>query len=402
MDFAHIAIVLVIILAAAKVLGEISERMGQPAVLGELFAGILIGPHVLGFVHGNETIEVIALLAQIGAVLLLFEVGLESDLDEFLQVGISALTVALVGVALPLVLGYGAAVLLGFGGFVPLFVGATLTATSVGITARVLTDLSQIQSKEAKTVLGAAVIDDVLGLIVLATVIGIVATGHLCIGSALLTAGIAIVFLVGGILIGIPIAPYALKIVRRMRTRGVLIAGALIFCLFMAWAAEQLRLAAIVGAFAAGLVLAKTEDSAHISTRVTPMADIFVPIFFVWLGFAVNPAVFNPFAPGGGHTLLLVGVLFLVAIVTKSLAGFAVRSPGLNNLAVGIGMIPRGEVGLIFASLGLREGIIQADLYAVVVTIVVLTTVVTPPLLTAALRQKQPLADKAEEEVVLK
>jgi len=385
MDFASLALSLVIIIAAAKLLGELSERIGQPAVLGELIGGVLIGPHAFGWVNDSE---VIRLLAEVGAVLLLFEVGLESDLDEFLKVGTSALIVAVVGVTLPLAVGWAAALVLTLGGFVPLFIGATLTATSVGITARVMNDLDQIQSNEARVVLGAAVIDDVLGLIVLATVAGIVATGKLQIGSALATAALAIVFLVGAILIGIPVAPYALQVAHRMKTRGAMIAAALVFCLFLAWAAEELKLAAIVGAFAAGLVLAKTEHSAHIATRVRPIADIFVPIFFVWLGFAVDPAVFNPWAHGGLRTLFVVAVLLLVALLTKWAAGYAARQPGLNRLVVGIGMIPRGEVGLIFASFGLARGIIGLDLYAALVAVILLTTVITPPLLKLTMGRK--------------
>lgn len=381
MEFAHTALSLIIVLAAAKVLGEVAERLGQPAVLGELIGGILIGPHVMGLVHDGE---IIRFLAEVGAVILLFEVGLESDLEEFLRVGVSALAVAVVGVVLPMGMGYGVAIALGLdkiNPFVPLFIGATLAATSVGITARVLSDIRQINSKEARIILGAAVIDDVLGLIVLATVVGIVGTGYLELGSVVKTASLAIGFLAGAILIGIPLAPHLFQVVRRMRSRGTLIVGALIFCLFLAWAAEQLRLAAIVGAFAAGLVLAKTEDRSHISTKVRPLADVFVPIFFVWLGFAVVPSVFNPFAPGGTRTLLTVAVLLLVAVIGKVLAGYAARGREINRLAIGIGMLPRGEVGLIFASVGLRMNIIDAGLYAAVVAIVLLTTVIAPPLL---------------------
>ncbi|MEN6584205.1 MAG: cation:proton antiporter [Armatimonadota bacterium] len=389
MTFAHLAISLVIILATAKVLGELSERLGQPAVLGELIGGVLIGPNVLGWVGDSE---VIRLLAEIGAVLLLFEVGLESDLEEFLRVGVAALSVALVGIALPMTLGYGLAMVLGLDGrgpIVPLFMGATLAATSVGITARVLADIGHLQSKEAKVILGAAVLDDVLGLIVLATIAGIAATGSLALGSALTTGLLAVVFLVGAILIGIPLAPYALRAVGRMRTRGKLISWALVFCLFLAWSAERLHLAAIIGAFAAGLVLAKTDDQAHIKERVRPLADIFVPIFFVWLGFSVRPQLFNPAAPGGWHTILVAGVLVIAAVIGKVAAGYCARVPGLNRLAVGVGMVPRGEVGLIFASLGLSQGIIDVGLYAVTVAVVLLTTVITPPMLKWALAPRK-------------
>lgn len=381
MSFTQLAISLVIILITAKVLGELSERLKQPAVLGELIGGILIGPNVLGWVGDSN---IIRLLAEIGAVLLLFEIGLRSDLEEFLKVGFAALAVATFGIILPLSLGYGLSIALslhGRGDVVPLFIGAVLAVTSTGITARVMADQGWLQSKEARVILGAAVIDDILGLILLSTVVGIASSGKLVIASALWTGFIAVLFLVGAVFIGIPLTPYAFRVIRRMRTRGVLISWALIFCLFFAWSAEHLHLAAIVGAFAAGLILAKTEERVHIQTHLQPLADIFIPIFFVWLGFAVRPQVFNPFLPGGWHTILVMGVLFAAGVAGKMASGYSIRTTGINRFAVGIGMVPRGEVGLIFASLGLSQGIIDDSLYAVTAAVVLLTTIITPPLL---------------------
>ncbi len=388
MTFPQLALSLVVILATAKVVGELCERLHQPAVLGELLVGVLIGPHVLGWVPNSE---IIRLLAEIGAVLLLFEVGLESDLSEFIRVKTAALGVAVVGIVVPMSLGYALSMGLGLhgrGDVVPLFMAAVLAVTSTGITARVMKDLGRLNSSEARVILGAAIVDDVLGLVLLATVVEIASSGRISVSNAVLTALLAIVFLVGAVVIGILIAPQALRIVRLMRTRGVLITWALVFCLFLAWSAEQVHLAAIVGAFAAGLVLAKTEDRAHIEDRIRPLADIFVPIFFVWLGFAVQPRVFNPLAPEGWHALMITGALFVVAVVGKIVSGYAAVIPAINRFAVGLGMVPRGEVGLIFASLGLSIGIIDEALYAVTAAVVLLTTVVVPPLLKTAMRSQ--------------
>lgn len=390
MSFPQLALSLVIILTTAKVTGELCERLGQPAVLGELLVGILIGPYVL---HWVDNTEIIRLLAEIGAVLLLFEVGLESDLSEFVRVKSAALAVAVVGIVVPMGLGYALSIALGLQGrgqTVPLFMAAVLAVTSTGITARVMKDLGRLDSKEARVILGAAVVDDVLGLVLLATVVEIASSGVFAIATAVLTALLAVVFLVGAIVIGVMIAPRALRIVRLMRTRGVLITWALVFCLLLAWSAEKVHLAAIVGAFAAGLVLAKTEDRAHIENQIRPLADIFVPIFFVWLGFAVDPRVFNPLAPGGWHTLLITAALFVIAVIGKVVSGWAAILPGINRLLVGLGMVPRGEVGLIFASLGLSIGVIDQALYAVTAAVVLLTTIIAPPLLKSLIQPQQP------------
>ena len=387
MSFPQLAILLVIILTTAKVIGELCERLRQPAVLGELLVGVIIGPHVLRWVPDSE---IIRLLAEIGAVLLLFEVGLESELGEFVRVRKAALGVALVGIIVPMSLGYGLSIALGLDGrgqVVPLFMASVLAVTSTGITARVMKDLGQLNSKEARVILGAAVVDDVLGLVLLATVVEIASSGRLAIVATALTALLAIAFLISAIVVGVLIAPQALRVVRLMKTRGVLVTWALAFCLFLAWSAEQVRLAAIVGAFAAGLVLAKTDDRAHIENQIRPLADIFVPIFFVWLGFAVDPRVFNPLVPGGWHTILITVTLLITAVVGKLVSGCAAFVPRINRLAIGLGMIPRGEVGLIFAGLGLSMGIIDKSLYAVTAAVVLLTTIVAPPLLKAVLRQ---------------
>lgn len=376
---------IIIILLYAKVLGELAERIGQPPVLGELIAGVILGSSVLGWIKPNDALLV---FAELGVILLLFEIGLESDIKEFLSVGPSALLVAIIGVVLPFAFGY----LVSYYVFhlantVSIFVGATLTATSVGITARTLTDLGRLKAPEAKIILGAAVVDDVIGLIILAVVTGLVTHGSVSALDVAKTSILAIAFLVGAIVIGLIITPHILQFVKTLRTRGILTISAILFCLILAYIAHKLHLATIVGAFAAGLVLARTDDTAHIQDRVKPIADIFVPIFFVMLGTSVNLSLFNPFNPEMHSVIYLMLTLSAIAVLMKIFSGFGVLKKGVNKLVVGVGMIPRGEVGLIFASIGLARNIINPGEYASIVAIVVITTFITPPLLKFVLRK---------------
>ena len=383
---------IIVVLLLAKLLGELAELIHQPAVVGELLAGIILGGSVLGWIrmdgHASlsPSLTSLAFLAQLGVILLLFEVGLESDLDDFLKVGPSALMVAVIGVIGPFAAGYLVSRLFQLPTPVAVFMGAALTATSVGITARTLGDLGQLRTNAARTILGAAVIDDVLGLIILAVVSGLGATGHISYWQVARITALAISFLVGAIVIGVPLAPHILTVAKRLRTRGMLTISAFLFCLVFAYIAHGLGLAAIVGAFAAGLVLAKTADQVHIQERMKPIADIFIPIFFVILGLSVNLRVFNPFSVGARGSLVLAAALILVAVTMKMLAGLGVLRRGISRVVVGIGMIPRGEVGLIFASIGLSKSIINSAEYSAIVAVVVFTTLITPPLLKLAFK----------------
>ena len=377
---------IILILVFAKLFGELAERIGQPPVLGELIAGVVLAATVFGWLGVDASQDrALLFLAELGVILLLFEIGLESDVEEFLSVGPSALMVALIGIVGPFVAGYYASRFLGLETKVAVFMGATLTATSVGITARTLGDLRQLRSREAKIILGAAVIDDVLGLIILAVVTGLGTVGIWQIGK---TTVLAIAFLVGAIVIGVPAAPHMLRVAKKLRTRGVLTISAFLFCLSLAYIAHELHLATIIGAFAAGLVLARTEDLAHIQERMKPVADIFLPIFFVMVGIKVDLGIFNPLNPETAGTLVLVAVLVGVGVVMKLFAGFGVLRRRVNRLVVGMGMVPRGEVGLIFASIGLAQKLITPSEYGAIVAVVVVTTFITPPLLKAALRGK--------------
>jgi Kef-type K+ transport system membrane component KefB len=308
-----------------------------------------------------------------------------------MQVKFWAFLVACVGVALPFAFGYLVSQFAGLDTIRSIFVGATLTATSVGITVRVFQDLGKIKSKEAQIVIGAAVIDDIIGLIILAVVVGIITSGSFSPINILSITGMAVGFLGSALLIGNLAAKPILKLVHQMRVRGGLFVFAFAICLFLAFCAQAVGLAPIVGAFAAGLILSRTEHQEHVESQIRPVADLFVPVFFIMMGTAVNINVFNPFNPANHAILILAALLFAVAVIGKVLSGFSVREK-LNRLSIGVGMIPRGEVGLIFAAYGLSHKVIDQPLYVALLMVIVLTTFVTPPLLKQVIfSRKHPL-----------
>jgi Kef-type K+ transport system membrane component KefB len=374
MELRDLLIGLVLVWLASKAAGEGMERIGQSAVVGELLAGIIIGPGVLGLVHETEVLHA---LAELGVLILLFEVGLESDLDDLLRAGIQATLVAVVGVAVPFVLGFAIMRWLGHAPLLAVFVGATLTATSVGITARVLADLGRLHEAAAKVVLGAAVVDDILGLIVLAVVTGIAQAGSVPLADVVLLSAKAVVFLLAAILLGIRLAPILIRWIGRMKARGTLIVYSVVFAVALAVIADLIGLATIIGAFAAGLVLARTDRRQDIDGRIKPVADLLVPVFFVTIGTKVQPVMLNPFGENAQFGVAM--VLTVVAVASKLAAGLAVYQRGVRRWPVGVGMVPRGEVGLIFAGTGLAAGVIAEDLYSALVVVVMVTTFATPP-----------------------
>lgn len=379
---------LVVIFAATKLVGELATRIGQAPVVGELLAGILIGTSVFSLIDPGS--EILRLLSELGVIILLFEIGLESDLDELLRVGWQSSLVAITGVALPFLLGYGLMLAVGFGSMTAIFVGATLTATSIGITARVLSDIGKIRSREAQIILGAAVIDDILGLIILSVVQSLAATGDVSLRAIGRIMLLALGFLAAAIWLGRILAPLLVRIASRMRVRGILLIAALSFALALAYLAELAGSAPIIGAFAGGITLAESERRVHLEEALKPLADFFVPIFFALISAAVNLAMLNPFNPANRSILLVGGLLVLAAVVGKWLSGFTVfkERDKLDRLAIGAGMIPRGEVGLIFASVGRSTGVIGSDLYTAIVIMVLLTTLMAPPLLKALMHRR--------------
>jgi Kef-type K+ transport system membrane component KefB len=384
-DVGHFFYILIVILLAAKLAGELFERLGQPAVLGELVAGVIVGSSVLGIVPVDPADpygSIVHVMAEIGVAILLFEIGLETDLREMFRVGSAAVTVAIVGVVLPFFFGYLFWHLYqGGASLVAIFVGATLTATSVGITARVLTDIGKINTSEARIIIGAAVIDDILGLLILAVVEGLASTGHVSLLGVAELLGLAVGFLAVAMAIGLTTARWLFELVNRMRVRGVLVTVALVFALLLAYLADLVGLAPIVGAFAAGLILSRTNQFDTIVEQIKPVADVFTPIFFVSIGAAVDITILDPRVPAN-HSILVIGAaLFVVAVLGKLASGFVVFWKKLNRLAIGAGMVPRGEVGLIFAQLGLLGGILTQDVFSAILIMVMGTTLITPPIL---------------------
>lgn len=422
---------LAIILLVAK-LSSLVERFKQPAVLGELLVGVLLGNLALIGLTVFEPIkhnEVIAFLAELGVVILLFQIGLESNIQKLRAVGVRALLVAIVGVAVPFVLGayvVGPWLLPGLSTNAYLFLGAALTATSVGITARVFKDLNVLHRPEAQIVLGAAVIDDVFGLIILAIVSAIATVGAISFGTVAAISAKAILFLVGAIIIGQLLAPRLGQLLSRVHSgAGMKLTLALSFGLIVAWLASFLGLAPIVGAFAAGLVLdpvhfknfqpstmishlrrqiqklGSTEQQQltavldehadrHVDELLEPVAHVLVPIFFVVTGMNVRlETLFNP-------TIVLTALgITVVAFLGKLVTGLVAGK--VNKSIVGWGMVPRGEVGLIFAAIGQQLGVISDDIFSVIVIMVILTTLVTPVVLTWLLRRQanQPVVTAA-------
>ncbi|URD53250.1 cation:proton antiporter [Chroococcidiopsis sp. CCNUC1] len=409
---AGVLLSLVVIYFASKVGGEISNRFGLPPVLGELVGGVIVGVsalHLLVFPEGGADAtsslimnflqttaglapeevaptfaaqsEVISVLAELGVVILLFEIGLESNLKELMAVGIQAAVVACVGVAVPFGAGT-AGLMIWFG--VPavpaIFAGAALTATSIGITSKVLSELGTLNSREGQIILGAAVIDDVLGIIVLAVVASLAKTGEVDVGNVIYLIISATGFLLGAILLGNVFNKTFVTVVDRLKTRGELVIPAFIFAFVMSYLAAAIHLEAILGAFAAGLVLDETDKRKELQKQVVPIADMLVPIFFVTVGAKTDLGVLNPAVPSNREGLIIAIFLIAVAIVGKVVTGAAVfGQPGINRLAIGVGMIPRGEVGLVFAGVGSASGVLSKPLEAAIIMMVILTTFLAPP-----------------------
>ncbi len=405
-------IALIAILGAAKIGGELFERLSQPAVLGELLAGVILGnlallnpgwdffePLRMG-ANPPDWAVVVDHLGRLGVIILLFEVGLESTVRDMLRVGGSSFLVATLGVVAPFVLGFGVSWLMiedlpaslvaivppDFSlNYVHLFVGTVLCATSVGITARVLKDLGKMQRKESRIVLGAAVIDDVLGLLILALVSAVVAAAEsgqpLEVMAIMRLTAAALLFLVGSLALGIYLVPRIMRYLARLRTAGVMLVSSLLLAFGLAYAAAVVGLAPIVGAFAAGLILEQVHfhgfrDEITIEQLIRPIAALLVPIFFVLMGIQVRLETFmNPSVLG------LAAGITAAAVVGKQICGLGVLERNLDRISVGVGMIPRGEVGLIFAAIGKELRIIDDGTFSAIVIMVMLTTLFTPPLL---------------------
>lgn len=373
-QFVDLLAVLVAIGIGTRVLGIVAQRLGQPAVLGELIAGILLGPSLLGLMDASD--PVIGAFAELGVLILLFTIGMETDLKRLARVGGAAGAVALVGVILPFGFGFVVGTWLGLGTMVSVVCGATLTATSVGISARVLTDLGRLKTDEGQIVLGAAVIDDVVGLVILSIVSSLLAGAALTVTGVGTTVALAVGFLVVAVAVGSRTIPPVFRYIDRLEVSGTLGAVALVFAFLLAWLAASSGSAMIIGAFAAGLILHSTPQRTQIERATTSIGHFFVPIFFASVGAAVDVSVFRDM------DAMKIGLaLFGVGFVGKFLAGYAPFWFRGNKALIGIAMVPRGEVGLIFAQTGVAAGALDSKLFSALTLVVLATTFVAPPLL---------------------
>ncbi|WP_310486549.1 cation:proton antiporter [Chamaesiphon sp. VAR_69_metabat_338] len=414
---AGVLLSLVIIYIASKIGAEISLYLNLPPVLGELVGGVVVGisalqtiafadsgvpatdsgvmivlqwiyqlsPPVTQSIFESQS-EIISVLAELGVIILLFEIGLESDLRQLKQVGVQAVVVACVGVAAPFAAGtVGLMAIFHVAAIPAIFAGAALTATSIGITSKVLAEIGQLKSTEGQIIVGAAVIDDVLGIIVLAVVASLAKTGSVDVGNVLYLIVSATVFLVGAVLLGGLFDRGFVAIVENLKTRGSIIVPAFSFAFLMAFLSNAIHLEAILGAFAAGLVLDETDARNELDALIKPVADLFVPIFFVTVGARADLRVLNPTIPANQAGLTIAIFLIVVAVVGKLITGWVVfGKPNINRLAIGVGMIPRGEVGLVFAGIGAASGAIDKPLQVAIILMVIVTTFLAPPFLRIA------------------
>lgn len=382
---------LVLILLFTKVAGDWSVRLGQPAVLGKLIVGIVLGPAVLGWVQNGEILHE---MAEIGVLLLMFIAGLETDLNQMKKDWKAAFAVAVGGIILPFIGGYGSAIAFGFSSNHALFFGTIFCATSVSISVQVLKEMNKLNSREGTTILGAAVLDDVLVVILLAVMMSVVGTGtEISIGMLI---GKKALFFLG---IGLAcwfVVPRVMNWLAKLRVTESVIAAAMIVCFAFAYFAQWMDMAGIIGAYAAGIAVSMTKFHHTVVEKVEPIAyAIFVPIFFVSIGLNVT-------FTGVGDQWWLIVVITVMAVATKLLGcWFGARLTGFNSkssLVIGSGMISRGEVALIIAATGLQAGLLAQEYFTAVVIMVIVTTLVTPPLLKLTFKESRSAPSSASIE----
>lgn len=397
-DFLQLMLVLAVLIGAAKLAGLLSLRLGQPAVLGELLAGVVLGPSLLNVLHApflpSEHLEATIIeLAELGVVFLMFIAGLEIDLQEMRRSGMIAAVSGTFGVVAPMVLGSMTAVAFGYTWLQGIFIGIIMAATSVSISAQTLMELGKLRSRVGVTLLGAAVFDDVLGILVLSLFVALVQGG----GGGWLDVGFTVLrmalFLGGAAILGSRVIPWLVDRVARWQISQPVLATAIVVTLLLSWAAEYVgAVAAITGSFLAGVLFARSSHHQQINRNIQGLAyGLLVPIFFVSIGLRTDTHLL------GGNALLLTVCICVVAIISKIIGcGLGARICGMNNresLQLGIGMISRGEVGLIVATVGIGQAIIHDEIFAVTVVMVLVTTLVTPVLLRLAFRDRRQVAE---------
>lgn len=412
------------IFLASLIFGELLARLKLPSILGALLAGVIVGVSALhllvlsgnpdsidlrfiqamGLLSGTSSEQIVLQyqtqflptldsLGGLGSLCLLFVTGLESDLQEMLRVGTQAATVAVTGVILPFALGTAGAIAIFHLPILPaVFAGAALTATSIGITAKVLQEIGQLKSKEGQIIIGAAILDDILGIIILAVVISLVEEGNIQLSSILTLIASATIFVGGALLLSKYFAPVFDALFDRLKVPGSFFVVGFIFLCLLSVVADALKLEAVLGAFAAGLVLGRTKRSHELEEQIQPFVTIFATIFFISIGAQVDLSVLNPASPDNRVGLLVAIFLILVAILGKVIAGFLIFGQrGVNRLAIGTGMIPRGEVGLIFVGLGSSTGVLPKSLEVALILMVIATTFLAPPLLRLVFNSRSPM-----------
>ncbi|MGG4131967.1 cation:proton antiporter [Paenibacillus illinoisensis] len=376
-------LVLAIILIFTKIAGDLSVRLGQPSVLGKLIVGVILGPALLGWVQPTDFIHH---MSEIGVLLLMFIAGLETDLEQLKKNWKSAFAVAVGGVILPFIGGYGSAIAFGMTQAHALFFGLLFCATSVSISVQTLKDMNQLSSREGTTILGAAVVDDVLVVVLLAVMMSLLGAGAGDVSIGLLIGKKALFFVIIAFA-GWWLVPRIMKWMAPLRVTETVITAGLIICFAFSYFAEWMGVAGIIGAFAAGIAISQTNFKHEVETKLEPIAySIFVPVFFVSIGLNVT-------FDGVGSQILLIVVISLIAIITKWIGGgVGARLTGFDrssSMAIGAGMISRGEVALIIASTGLTSGLLDPEYFTSVVIMVIITTLVTPPLLKLTFARKK-------------
>ncbi len=386
---AEVLVALFVVLLAAKLGDELFKRLRQPALVGEILAGVVIGPSVLGLVEPTDTLEV---FAELGVVFLLFWVGLETRLSEMREVGGTAIRVGVLGVVVPFAAGYGAGAVAGESAETSVFIGAALVATSVGITSAVLLELNALATKAARTILGAAVIDDILAMVLLAVAVGVAEKGGVDATSIAVVIAAAAAFVAFVALGGTRVVARWPGIFHAPKFSESPLLPVVILCLGLAAFAAQIGLAAIIGAFLAGMVVAETKDRHDIEEEVAPLYAFFPPFFFAFIGIEVDLGAFADWA-----TIAILAGMTTLAFVTKfGAAWLAARPMGRSDaVVVGLGMVPRGEVGIIVAGIGATSGVVEAELFAVIVGMSILTTLIVPPLLRRSLADGDPATSSA-------
>jgi len=385
---------LAIIIIATKVAGDISVRLGQPSVLGKLIIGVIIGPAVFGWIENTEIIEG---FSHIGVLLLMFFAGLETDLGELNKNRNSSLAVGIAGIVVPMVGGYAFGIGIGMEQTHAIFLGLLLSATSVSISVQTFKELGHLNSRESTTVLGAAIVDDVLVVVALAVMMSFVTASDVSVG---LLIGKKVLFFVVIGLIGWKVVPFVMNVLSKLKITEPVVSAAFIMCLLFAYFAEFMGVAGIIGSFAAGIAISQTKFKKQVETKLEPIAyAVFVPVFFVSVGLAVS------FDGISSHILLIIG-LSLLAVVTKFIgAGSGARMTGFNmhsSFVIGAGMVSRGEVALIIATIGLSSGLLAQDYFAAIIIAVIVSTIVTPPLLKGLLGKKEKKKTKIAKELEVK